>query len=93
MLLDRSTNNLNMKRLIEDIVDMMSQVEVNISHCYREANQVADMLAKNAATSGITAFFFSFQQLPENVKGPFQLDKWQLHRFRTRYDKANFFVS
>lgn len=71
----------------------MNGAEVNISHCNREANQTADFFAKQASSSGSGAFYYSFHQFPKEVKGQFQLDKWQLPSLRRRYDKCNFFVS
>ncbi|XP_075106952.1 uncharacterized protein LOC142179950 [Nicotiana tabacum] len=71
MLIARNTDNLYLKGLIEDITTLMNHVEVNIAHCFKEANQVADMLAKNTAKSGNNGFYYTFQQLPGNVKGPF----------------------
>ncbi|XP_019237530.1 PREDICTED: uncharacterized protein LOC109217719 [Nicotiana attenuata] len=93
MLNERYTDNLHLKDLIDEITRIMHNVEINIAHYFREANQVADTLAKNAAKNGSSGYYYTFQQLPGNAKGPFQLDKWQLPSFRIRYDKANFFVS
>ncbi|KAG5598175.1 hypothetical protein H5410_029545 [Solanum commersonii] len=59
----------------------------------REANQVADILAKSPSMSGNNIFYYSFQHLSKGVKGPFQLDKWQLPSIRRRFDKAIFFTS
>ncbi|KAH0649965.1 hypothetical protein KY284_029877 [Solanum tuberosum] len=93
MLKEKDTNNLKLKNIIKRIVNAMEGAEVSISHCYREANQVAGFLAKLASSSGNGTFYFSYQQLPKEAKGLFQLDRWQLPCIRRKYDKCNFFVS
>ncbi|KAK4722553.1 hypothetical protein R3W88_012786 [Solanum pinnatisectum] len=93
MLQEKDTNNVKLKNIIKRTVNAMEGAEVSISHCYREANQVADFLAKLASSSGNGTFYFSYQQLPKEAKGLFQLDRWQLPCIRRRYDKCNFFVS
>ncbi|KAH0644413.1 hypothetical protein KY284_032297 [Solanum tuberosum] len=93
MLEEKDTNNLKLKNIIKRTVNTMEGEEVSISHCYREANQVADFLAKLASSSGNGTFYFSYQQLSKEAKGLFQLDRWQLPCIRRRYDKYNFFVS
>ncbi|KAG5608367.1 hypothetical protein H5410_019648 [Solanum commersonii] len=69
------------------------QCNYHISHCLREANNVADHLAKLAATSGDGTFYLSYQQLPKEVNGLILLDKWQFPSMRRSYEKCNFFVS
>jgi len=69
MLEEKGTNNLKLKNIIKRIVNAMEGAEVSISHCYREANQVADFLAKLASSSGNGTFYFSYQQLPKEAKG------------------------
>ncbi|WMV60162.1 hypothetical protein MTR67_053547 [Solanum verrucosum] len=49
---EKGTNNLKLKNIIKRIVNAMEGAEVSISHCYREANQVADFLDKLASSSG-----------------------------------------
>lgn len=62
-------------------------------HNYREGNQVADSLANFVANLNHNKMYYTFDQLPKDTKGLFQLDKWQMPSLRTRYHKANFFVS
>ena len=78
MFEEKDTNNLKLKNIIKRIVNAMEGAEVSISHCYRETNQVVDFLAKLASSSGNGIFYFSYQQLPKEAKGLFQLDRWQL---------------
>lgn len=96
MLKKQDTRNLKLRMIIEETMQSLGgpqQIEVKISHCYREANQVADGLAKYATTLEEGRYFHNFQQLPGKAKGPFQLVKWQLPSFRSKYEKGNFFVS
>lgn len=58
-----------------EIVQIISAADVKISHCYREANQEADFLAKQASSGGNGTFYYSFQQLPKEVKGLFLQDR------------------
>lgn len=93
MLKEKDTNNLKLKKLIKQTSKTIEGADISISHCYREAKQVADFLAKLASSSGNCTFYFSYQQLQEEVKGLFQLDRWHLPCIRRRYDICNFFVS
>lgn len=83
MLRNRLTSNLLLRNIIENTLQILDQATIRISHCYREANQVADYLAKLAGTLTEGAVYHSFQQLPGKAKGPLLMDN----------DKANFFVS
>ncbi|KAH0672661.1 hypothetical protein KY290_024899 [Solanum tuberosum] len=87
MIKDKDTKNLKLKGIIRDISHAMKGVEVNVSHCYREANQIADLFAKQTSLSESGTFYCSFHKFPKEVKGLFLLDKWQLPSIRKRYDK------
>ncbi|XP_075084202.1 uncharacterized protein LOC142167863 [Nicotiana tabacum] len=93
MITEGCTKNVKMEQIIRDAKRSITQVEVVVSHCYREANQVVDALVKRAAISGNNSYFYNFQNLPKEARGPFLLDKWQLPSIRSRHDKVNFFVS
>lgn len=71
----------------------MNQFNLKATHCFSEANQVADYLAKKASATEITENYFSFQQLSKGAKGPFLLVKDHISSIRSKYDKFNFFVS
>ncbi|XP_070041366.1 uncharacterized protein [Nicotiana tomentosiformis] len=66
---------------------------MSLTFLIKEANQVVDMLAKLASTSGNKTLYHSQDNLPREAKGLIQLDKWQFPSFRRRYEKCNFFVS
>lgn len=91
MLQNRKKQNAKMRKIIKEIIQILDQNRVKVSHYYREANQVADALAKHATTLDNATFYERLQQLPGVAKGPFQLDKWKLPSFRSRYDKGQFF--
>lgn len=52
---------------------------------------MVDLLAKMASSSGMGVFYYSFQQFPKELKGPFHLDKCQLPIIRRRFD-LNYFL-
>ncbi|XP_075100867.1 uncharacterized protein LOC142176658 [Nicotiana tabacum] len=68
MMKKKRAYNYKMNNIIEYTSQMLKQANVNIIQCYGEANQVVDSLAKLAATSTEESYYFSFQQLPKNVK-------------------------
>ncbi|XP_060179779.1 uncharacterized protein LOC132609685 [Lycium barbarum] len=74
MLNARTTNNLKLKRIILNTAKLMEHAEVKVTHCYREANQVADLLAKSVANVDISTQYNSYTQLPGNIKGSFFMD-------------------
>ncbi|XP_060210413.1 uncharacterized protein LOC132637320 [Lycium barbarum] len=93
MLQHKCTNNLKFKGIIEEIMSTISRMDCSIEHCYREANQVTDGLAKYASKRVDNHIFTNWHQLPTAARSAYQLDKGQLPSIRIRYDKANFFVS
>ncbi|MCD7454106.1 hypothetical protein HAX54_023468 [Datura stramonium] len=93
MLKNKDTTNLKLKPTILSSIQALTDMNVKISHCYREANVVADFLAELASSRGNIAFYFSYQQLPREVMRIYQLDRCQLPSIRRRYDNSNFFVS
>ncbi|KAK4709986.1 hypothetical protein R3W88_004499 [Solanum pinnatisectum] len=54
------------------ILDLAS---IKFEHCYREANQLADWLAKMAMNSQTRNIYLSAQQLPKAAKGLLIMDK------------------
>uniref|UniRef100_M1BRC9 RNase H family protein n=1 Tax=Solanum tuberosum TaxID=4113 RepID=M1BRC9_SOLTU len=93
MVNNKSNNNLKLRQIIDNIVEIVDQSNAQVTHCFRESNQVADFLAKRAARLNQMMILTSFRPLPEMAKGAYFLDKCQLPCIRTKFDKANFFVS
>ncbi|KAM3285068.1 hypothetical protein P3S67_023867 [Capsicum chacoense] len=93
MLQNRDNNNLKLRARMNRILSNLNKMNVRTNHCLREANQVANSLAKHAFSHEIWRHFATYQELPRETKGSYQLDKHQLPSLRIRYDKAKFFVS
>lgn len=64
----------------------------NIKHCYSEVNQALDTMAKYTATCDVALHFEFFQDLVNDARGPYQLDKCQLPNLRIKYDKTIFWL-
>lgn len=77
MIKDKLTKKPEVEGIIRDINQATDETEVNISHCYREANQITDFFAKQVSSSGSGTFYYSFHQFTKEVTGLFLLDKWQ----------------
>ncbi|XP_070014479.1 uncharacterized protein LOC142175077 [Nicotiana tabacum] len=59
--------------IIRRIQDIVGQLNCAIRHCYREANQVADALAKWSIDNE-ELLIFSHRDLPISAVGPYRLD-------------------
>ncbi|MCD9561459.1 hypothetical protein HAX54_020582 [Datura stramonium] len=92
MLYKGGSSNLHLKSKVEEIRTNISSMNTTIKHCYGEPNQVADGLAKYASSHNVDLHFNSFQDLPKEIKGAYQLDKHHMRNLRIRYDKANLAV-
>lgn len=93
MVINKSNNNFKLRQIIDNIIEIVDHSNGHVTHCFRESNQVADFLAKRAARLNQTMILTSFRQLPGLAKGAYFLDKCQMPCIRTKFDKANFFVS
>ncbi|XP_075077340.1 uncharacterized protein LOC142164068 [Nicotiana tabacum] len=76
MLTKKEANNLKIMQIMDSTINSINDANVCVQHCLREANQVAECLAKLATTSNQAKFFQNFQQLPSIIKSVFLLDKW-----------------
>lgn len=90
MLIGITRENFELKHMIDDINQLLIQMNGQTMHCYREANQVAAALAKQASTNNESTLLFQHQHLPRMAKGPYHLDSYQFPSIRLRYDKLTF---
>ncbi|OIT31979.1 hypothetical protein A4A49_54831 [Nicotiana attenuata] len=79
------------RRIAKQVKDIHKLVKIygfNIYHCYREANKPADKLA--ALSHGVNGIhtFNSFSELPRQVRGMVNMDRWSFQTFRVRHPKA-----
>lgn len=93
MLNEGKSSSFKLNKIIEEIASMLSQARVKVTHCYREATCLAAWMAKMATSSQESHIYHSIQQLPQGEKGPLLMDMRQIPSIRSKFDKANFFVS
>ncbi|CAN4095855.1 unnamed protein product [Withania somnifera] len=93
MMKNKTFNNLNLKTIVEDTTNLLNGTDLTFSHCYREANNVANHLAHLATSFDQPILYHSLDHLPAGAKGSFILDKMQLPSIRIKNDRANFFIS
>ncbi|WMV19749.1 hypothetical protein MTR67_013134 [Solanum verrucosum] len=63
------SSNIFLKPIIDDIKEMVKDANMEVSHCYRESNQVADGLSKFATTLNEPKFINQYHDLPQDSKG------------------------
>ncbi|XP_018633360.1 uncharacterized protein [Nicotiana tomentosiformis] len=81
----------NLRHNIEEIQKIMITFEAfHVTHCYREANRVADALAKEGSERTSTKWYFSAHELPSQARGLCFMDKDKLASFRIRASKTTF---
>ncbi|MQM17743.1 hypothetical protein Taro_050720 [Colocasia esculenta] len=69
--------------ITQDILYRCQNIHVSLSHIYREANQVADILAGfGCSITNSCCVWSSWADLPPSVKGPYRLDKMGLPSIR-----------
>ena len=85
--------NMKLKKVVDNIKSIKNRIGIQVTHYFREGNQVADWLAKLASTSTQILITQSLSHLPRQARGCIQLDKWMMPSLRCKYDKSNFFVS
>ncbi|MCD7461781.1 hypothetical protein HAX54_047100 [Datura stramonium] len=59
--------NQKLHNITEEIKQILAQANVTATHCYREANLVADALAKNAAKKEQSFYFCNYKNLPSEA--------------------------
>lgn len=76
---------------VKNIQSLISRVNREVQHCYREVNQVAHALAKQGIDNDALSIT-SFQDLPVSAKGSYRLDYIQMVSFRHKQKKNNVFL-
>lgn len=67
---------------------VLSLESFQCQHIYREANFTADALSKQSHLVADVQQYYSAQQLPEEAKGYFRLDKMGMSSFRRKKKRA-----
>ncbi|KAK4735015.1 hypothetical protein R3W88_009276 [Solanum pinnatisectum] len=93
MVRNGQASNLKIKGVVEDILQVVAKMNYEVNHCHREANQVADTLAKHVVIYNEAHMYHEWRDIPKLTVGSYQLDKMQMPSIRIGYDKPNFFVS
>ncbi|XP_019264449.1 PREDICTED: uncharacterized protein LOC109242076 [Nicotiana attenuata] len=81
------------KSIITEIQDIVEEHGFVIIHCFREANRPADKLASLSHSSDMIHVFNSFADLPNQVKGLVNMDRWDLPSFRIKTAKPGHITS
>ncbi|OIT05588.1 hypothetical protein A4A49_54237 [Nicotiana attenuata] len=76
-LYDKNGIPWELSQCVEEIKDSLQIHQYKIQHCYREANSVADVLAKAASNlqNGDTVFFYNWKDLPRDARGCSRMDQ------------------
>ncbi|XP_059294552.1 uncharacterized protein LOC132047541 [Lycium ferocissimum] len=85
MLKGNTTEPWRIRKTIEAAQRIIQQKQIKVQHCYKEANAVADNLAKRAALNvAEDSIFLHEDELPENSRGPLRMDLLHLASFRLK---------
>lgn len=84
MILGKCKIPWKLQRDITTIQQMVQQNNIQIQHCFREGNEVADLLSKHAHNLNNMAIFLEESELPREVRGAIRIDRIQLPTFRIR---------
>ncbi|XP_060184706.1 uncharacterized protein LOC132614307 [Lycium barbarum] len=85
----------NFEQKIDKMRRQLQSKQCIIQHCYREANQVADALAKFGANLQLNRrarVYHNLQNLPTQAIGPSRLDSMGMPSFRIKQAKRNITV-
>ncbi|XP_059295685.1 uncharacterized protein LOC132049028 [Lycium ferocissimum] len=74
-------------KIIRDIRRSLEGTFWSIQHCFHEANKVADLLAAMSHNTHMDRVYTNFEDLPRQVKGLVNMDKWVPPNFRIRNKK------
>ncbi|WMV29406.1 hypothetical protein MTR67_022791 [Solanum verrucosum] len=74
---------------IEEINEIMSTLNIQLVHIFREANQLADYITNIAINHEDIQPYYSFQELPSKARKILNMDKQQIPSIRIRTRKIN----
>lgn len=60
---------------MEDIYKCMMQMEIEVIHIFRKANQLVDYIVNETFTQDNKIHYFQFNQLPTTARGILNMDK------------------
>ncbi|KAH0689673.1 hypothetical protein KY289_017031 [Solanum tuberosum] len=81
----------NLRHNIDTIQNTITTFdEFHISHCYREANKEANVLAKEGSVLENVKWYSSYQELPKQARGICYMDKHQFVSFKIRGSNSSF---
>ena len=63
---------------------ILNRFNVCFSHCFREGNYAADFLAKEGSHLQSHLVYLNFYELPKELRGICNLDRWGFPSLRTR---------
>ncbi|KAG5608660.1 hypothetical protein H5410_019941 [Solanum commersonii] len=84
MILGKCKTPWKLQRDIATIQDMVQHNNIPIQHCFREGNEVADLLSKHAHNLNNMVIFLEEKNLPTEVRGAIRIDRMQIPAFRIR---------
>ncbi|KAH0633460.1 hypothetical protein KY284_036246 [Solanum tuberosum] len=78
--------------IINEIQELVEKNGFEIKHCFREANRPVDKLASMSHNFESIHVFYSHTELPNQVKGLVNMDKWDIHSFRIKMNKPSHII-
>ncbi|KAK6782080.1 hypothetical protein RDI58_019876 [Solanum bulbocastanum] len=79
----------HLKDTIIEAQKLAQKINCQFQYCSREANQVADALAK-WSINHLDQNFFTMQNLPQSARGPYIMDQEQMPSLRFKHKKHTF---
>ncbi|KAK6781530.1 hypothetical protein RDI58_019326 [Solanum bulbocastanum] len=76
------------RETVDEIKELILKHNIQINHCYREANRVADKLASYSHLTNTSIILTDTSGLSAHVKGLLNLDKWQFPSFRIKKKRS-----
>ncbi|KAG5590615.1 hypothetical protein H5410_041129 [Solanum commersonii] len=78
--------------IINEVQELVEKNGFEIKQCFREANRPTDKLASMSHNFESIHVFYSHIELPNQVKGLVNMDKWDIHSFRIKMNKPSHII-